>query len=88
MNKLFLLAGLVLVTGCAATGELDTVPERVTKLEAADNVLKTDLKNLTEKTASLTTTQQQCINHCKLASSRMNKFDRKLDNVFNKALVK
>ena len=86
MKKLFVLAGLtLLVTGCAATGELDTVPDRVNKLEAADKVFKTDLKTLTDKTASLTNTQQQCINHCKLSSSRMN---RKLDNAFNKALIK
>lgn len=89
MKKLFLIAGLaLLVTGCAATGELDTVPGRVTSLEAADKALNADLKSLTKKTDVLTQDQQQCLKHCKLTTNRMNGFDRKLDNAFNKALIK
>lgn len=89
MNKLFLITSLaLLVTGCAATGELDTVPARVTALEASDKALNADLKSLSKKTDVLTQDQQQCLKHCKLTSTRMNSFDQKLDNAFNKALIK
>ena len=89
MKKIVLISALaVLVTGCASTGDLDAVANRVTKLEAHDTAIVNEVTEVEGKVTALTQKQEQCLNHCKLLDGRFDDYNGKLNQLFDKAMLK
>jgi len=82
MKKLVLVGLLaVLATGCASTGDLVDLQNRVSSLEADRTSLALEVANCKTQMGALAEKHEQCAKHCKT-------LETKLDRVFKKSQLK
>ena len=81
--KQLVLVGLLamLATGCASTGDLEALQDRVDVLESNQGAIAKEVAKCKDQMAAIAEKQSQCDAHCKTLES-------KLDKVFKKAQYK